>query len=92
MANNSTQSHWIVKVYYNNNETCYGRHLFYVQGNGIIHSTGLYDIAIADTCFKNSNPTRITGDKALSTILGLTGYFYDEDPMVVFDRKRGRCV
>lgn len=69
------QKHWIVEDQYDNA----GSHLFYVYGNGIIHSTANFIIPIPVNKTTRDNLEPIYGEDALSAILGINGYYYTLD-------------
>lgn len=77
VADNSTQKHWIVKSEYGNNHT----QLFYVSGNGYVHSTANYITQINVPSKGNMEP--ISGREALTAVLGINGYYYDTDPQIM---------
>lgn len=76
VANASQQKHWIVADRYSINNT--GTHKFYVYGNGSVFGTGYYNSA--------SNPRGgsepITGEDAIRMIREISGYYFEENPMV----------
>lgn len=78
MSNNITQRHWIVQNQYDVNHS--GNQLFYVSGNGYVHSTANYITQINVPSKGSIEP--INGNEALSTILGINGYYYDIDPQI----------
>lgn len=79
-ANAHAQKHWIVENNYNNDATCLKKHMFYVLGNGSVYYTGLY--SLGNTCmYSNNSKSHIDGIDALSTILNINGYYYEEDSM-----------
>lgn len=80
-TNHFCQKHWIIENHYNHADTCYEKHMFYVYGNGYLFSTGNYNIP-STQCLYRSNPITINGREALETILNLTGYYFDETPMI----------
>lgn len=75
-ANNKTQKHWIVENNFNDSTHCLKKQMFYVLGNGIVHCTGLV-CNNPISCMDNYSP--IDRERALSTIIGINGYYYDED-------------
>lgn len=82
MANTFGQKHWIVMNLFNTDSDCYGKHMFYVYGNGKLFYTRQYSISIDNSCLSTGNTRPIDSEEALATILNLTGYYYEEDPLV----------
>lgn len=78
MANKSTQRHWIVQNQYDPENL--GDHLFYVSGDGHVHSVSTLITEIRGVSKSNVEP--ISGGDALATILEINGYFYETDPLV----------
>jgi hypothetical protein len=77
-ANNATQKHWIVENLYNDSIQCLKQQMFYVQGNGIVHCTGLV-CTNTSSCMNNYSP--IDKEEALSKVIGINGYYFDEDDL-----------
>lgn len=73
------QKHWIIENLYNTADTCWKKHMFYVYGNGKVHYTSLY--AIGNSCLYSNSKASIDGEEALTTILNINGYYFDEDPL-----------
>lgn len=80
IANNSNQKHWIVQNRYCSGD-CWGKHMFYVHGNGNVYTTGVYSIS-ASCCESSSSKEGVNGELALSVIKGLRGYYYDDGSML----------
>lgn len=76
VANASQQKHWIVADRYSNNNT--GTHKFYVYGNGSVFGTGYYNSA--NHLRGESQP--ITGEEAIRMIRGISGFYFEEEPLV----------
>ena len=75
IANNDTQRHWIVKnIQHGKSNT-----MFYVSGDGQIHSTSTYITVITNTS-KDADP--INGQEALNAILRLNGYYFEADSQI----------
>ena len=72
-ANSFHQKHWIVE----NQFDSIGRHMFFVYGNGHVYSEGYYDIPHDKT--KRNDAEAIDSRLALASIMGINGYYYEED-------------
>lgn len=77
-ANACMQKHWVVGNNFNHDTLCWRRHMFYVYGNGSVHYTRL--LSLSDSCM-NPPKNRLYGEEALSTILNINGYYYEDPPM-----------
>lgn len=86
MGNAVHQEHWIVQNKYHTDCDCNGKFMFYVYGNGTTFSTRYYTISCSDSCcYASHNVEPVGGDNALSTILGLTANYYEEEPSITPD-------
>lgn len=79
MANSFHQKHWIVENHYD----IIGQHMFYVLGNGHVYSTGYYNISNNKAQRYDAEP--IDSRMALATVLGIKGYYYEEDPHITLE-------
>lgn len=77
MANNSAQKHWIVQNLYNPQH----KHdfMFYVSGDGYVHSKATYITAIQGGT-RDMEP--INSREALNNILRIIGFYYETDSQV----------
>ena len=82
MANQFGQKHWIVENLYNDSTHCWKKHMFYVYGNGSVYCSGLYSISYPHLCLQNYNSSSIYSEDALTTILGINGYYFEEDALI----------
>jgi len=79
LANNYNQKHWIVENLYNSDPSCLRKHMFYVMGNGCVVSTNQYTLSYSNNCLFTNNRGNIDGNEALSTIINLDGYYYENE-------------
>lgn len=77
IANNFHQKHWIIENQYLPDSL--GLHMFFVYGNGHVYSKGYYIITSLNGKTNREEIEPIDGRLALSTILGINGYYYKED-------------
>ena len=82
LANANYQKHWIVENHFNHLPECYGKHMFYVTGNGQAYAIRHFTITtgvISSDCYNNDS-LDIEGERALETILNLTGFTMKKTP------------
>lgn len=75
-ANRFHQKHWIVENQYDS----IGQHMFFVYGNGHVYSDGFYVFQHGTGKPTKYDTEPIDSRLALSTILGINGYYFEEDP------------
>lgn len=79
MANSYRQKHWIVENLYNtSNEECIKRHMFFVYGDGSVYCTNSLSIDTLSPCSNAGNARRLDSKEALSTVLNINGYSYEQ--------------
>ena len=79
-ANSFHQKHWIVENQYLLDSL--GKHMFYVLGNGHVYSKGCYIIPKDNgkITLKRDELEPIDSRLALATVLGIKGFYYEEEP------------
>lgn len=82
MANTIHQIHWIVQNQYRTDTLCNGKFMFYVYGNGSAFATGYYTANCPHNCVYLDDAESVDSDVALSTILGITANYYEENPSI----------
>lgn len=82
IANSFHQKHWIVENQYILDSL--GKHMFYVLGNGHVYSKGCYIIPKYKDkrTQKRDELEPIDSRLALTTILGINGYYFEEDSQI----------
>ena len=75
ISNLLTEKHWIVTDRDNTSNT-YGEQVFYVSGNGTVWARNHFTYGTQPTVLRTGEP--IDKERALSSILQLQGYFYEE--------------